>query len=607
VCSPVRIIAVLRDLSLKLKLPLVLSTALAVVILVLSAAAYREVHRAQLGAASERLLRVSQQWATLAQASMTAREEEVRQLALSTEAPRLIAAPDDPALRRSAEEVLERAVESDVVVTVEIIAPDGSLLVAAGDTALRPASARPAPRADGPVGPLVVWNGQLMYSVASVLTPEVDDPGTIVLWRAVQPIAVSAQLGDLIGEDLRVLYGTPGKGWTELTGIAEEPALDFAAAEVATGELVRYARAPKAVAAEGVTNQVASLGGVYAVARDLTPAPWYVVVELPEVAVLAGARAFLLRLLVLTPLALLSVAVVGWMVGSRVAHSVKETAVAAGAVAAGEVGRRVQVRGTDEIGDLATAFNAMAQQIEDSQVELENANARLGRSNADLENFAYVASHDLREPLRMIRSYTELLSERYKGRLDEEADSYLHFAADGAARMDALISALLAYSRLDGDQGEPVEVDAEEALGGVLLTLSTLIAETDAEVTHDPLPASWVQPGQLTPVLQNLLANALKFHNEGRPRVHVSARSEGDFNVYSVQDNGIGIAPEYSTRIFDVFRRLHGVAEFGGTGIGLSICKKVIERNGGRIWVESTPGEGSTFYFTLPAVRTAGA
>jgi signal transduction histidine kinase len=223
----------------------------------------------------------------------------------------------------------------------------------------------------------------------------------------------------------------------------------------------------------------------------------------------------------------------------------------------------------------------------------------LERSNKELEQFAYVASHDLQEPLRMISSYTQLLGERYAGQLDEKAKKYMGYAVDGAVRMQRLINDLLAYSRV-GTRGNPIEsTDAHSVLGEAIRNLAAMIEENKAIITNEDLPVVRADAAQLVQVFQNLLANAIKFRGEVLPRVHVSVREEGHEWVFSVKDNGIGIDPQYADRVFVIFQRLHTRQEYPGTGIGLAICKRIVERHGGKIWYESEPGKGTTFFFTI--------
>jgi PAS domain S-box-containing protein len=227
--------------------------------------------------------------------------------------------------------------------------------------------------------------------------------------------------------------------------------------------------------------------------------------------------------------------------------------------------------------------------------------SELARSNAELEQFAYVASHDMQEPLRMVANYAQLLAKRYRGRLDADADEFIGYVVGGAARMHQLITDLLTYSRV-GTQGKPFgPVDCEALLARVLADLRLAVEQSGAVITHDPLPTVPGDASQLGQLLQNLLANAIKFCGSGPPRVHIHAEPEPSGWTFSVSDNGIGIAPEYGDRIFLIFQRLHTTAEYPGTGIGLAIAKKIVERHGGRIWIESGREAGATFCFTLPA------
>jgi PAS domain S-box-containing protein len=226
---------------------------------------------------------------------------------------------------------------------------------------------------------------------------------------------------------------------------------------------------------------------------------------------------------------------------------------------------------------------------------------KLARSNAELERFAYVASHDLQEPLRMVASFTQLLSKRYSGKLDETADRYIDFAVDGAKRMQQLIADLLAYSRVSNKEIEPRQTDSQALVVTAAENLQVAIEESGASVDWDPLPEVWADQTQFIQLLQNLLANAIKFRQkDAAPRIHVSAEDAGGEWRFSVQDNGIGIDPRHADRIFQIFQRLHTRADYPGTGIGLAVCQKVVERHGGKIWVESEPGAGSTFRFTIP-------
>jgi len=252
-------------------------------------------------------------------------------------------------------------------------------------------------------------------------------------------------------------------------------------------------------------------------------------------------------------------------------------------------------------GILVTAAIRNITERKRSEQHLVETVAELNRSNDELEQFAYVASHDLQEPLRMVASYTQLLAERYKGRLDSDADEFIAYAVDGSNRMQVLIQDLLAYSRA-GTNGKTLhKISSDHALKEALTNLRATIQESGAVVTHDLLPIITTDGTQLAQIFQNLVGNAVKYHGAAAPRVHVSAAKNGGNEwIFSVRDNGLGIDPQYFDRIFVLFQRLHGQTEFKGTGIGLAICKKMLERLGGRIWVESEPEKGSTFRFALP-------
>ncbi len=254
-----------------------------------------------------------------------------------------------------------------------------------------------------------------------------------------------------------------------------------------------------------------------------------------------------------------------------------------------------------EEGHFVSAAVRDATERKEVHDRLELYARQLQRSNLELQQFAYVASHDLQEPLRAIATFCDLLRRRYQGRLDEQADRWIEFAVDGARRMQSLIQDLLAYSRLESRARPFAPVDCEEVFRRAVTNLGTAIEEAGACVTSDPLPSVEGDWSQLVQLFQNLVGNAIKFRSSEPVRVHVSAELKDEGWLFSFRDNGIGLEPKYGERIFELFKRLHPADEYPGSGIGLAVCRKVVERHGGRIWVQSQPGQGSTFFFTIPA------
>jgi light-regulated signal transduction histidine kinase (bacteriophytochrome) len=261
----------------------------------------------------------------------------------------------------------------------------------------------------------------------------------------------------------------------------------------------------------------------------------------------------------------------------------------------------VQVaRRTDELREANAHLAVELDERRRTEQLLAHYTEDLKRSNTELEEFAYVASHDLQEPLRMVASFTQLLAKRYQGKLDQDADEFIGFAVDGATRMQQLIQDLLAYSRV-GTRGKPLApMDCNVILDLARINLFKAMEESRAEVTSGPLPTVQGDEVQLIQLFQNLIANALKFRGKAPPVIRISAQGDNGDWRFAVRDNGIGIAPAHQDRIFKIFQRLHRRSEYPGTGIGLAICKKIVERHGGRLWVESDEGRGATFFFTIP-------
>ena len=304
---------------------------------------------------------------------------------------------------------------------------------------------------------------------------------------------------------------------------------------------------------------------------------------------------------------LLTVVLLGLGLRATVIRPLRRLAGQVRQVADGDFSREVTVRGPREVTSLAADVNTMRERILHELAASQGANAvlraqaeELQRSNAELEQFAYVASHDLQEPLRKVASFSQLLQRRYAGQLDARADQYIEYAVDGAKRMQALINDLLAYSRVGRSAREPALVSSDAALTQARANLADQIEQTGATVETGHLPLVLAELPLLIAVFQNLLSNSLKFSGGKQPRVVVTVRRDEPFWVFSFSDNGIGIEPDYAERIFVIFQRLNERSAYAGTGIGLSLTRKIIEYFGGRIWLDQAYSEGARFLFTLP-------
>ena len=317
-----------------------------------------------------------------------------------------------------------------------------------------------------------------------------------------------------------------------------------------------------------------------------------------EVFLVAGVLLFLFNFMVGLPLARIAAYLQALKLNGEKPHPLA-------------ISRRLREADQDELEYVVESINLMTRKLSQAHQELEGkvrertaeleaATHLLQRSNRDLQDFAHIISHDLKEPLRMVSSYLQLLDRRYRGKLDQSADEFIGFAVDGAQRMAAMIDGLLEYSRVESKGAAFAEIDLEHVLADALNNLQVAVEESAAEITHGPLPTVAADAAQMERLLQNLLGNALKFRQEAPPKVRIEARRQNREWVVSVADDGIGIPPDKTENIFAMFQRLHTREEYPGTGIGLAVCKRIVERHGGRIWVESKPGEGAVFYFSLP-------
>jgi signal transduction histidine kinase len=314
------------------------------------------------------------------------------------------------------------------------------------------------------------------------------------------------------------------------------------------------------------------------------------------------------KVIVWTTILMMSILLINlYLLKRSVVNPLRRISEGAQIVGDGNLGYSVDTKRNDEVGQLAAAFNKMTRNLKKTHDSLEmeirerkHTEQELLRSNAELQQFAYVASHDLQEPLRNVANCVQILKEDYRNKLDADADQLIHYAVDSVVRMKALINDLLLFSRVGTRSQQFEETNCEEVLEETLTSMRSSIAKTGAVITHDPLPTISADGTQLLQVFQNLIANAMKFRRDEPPKVHISAVKNGSEWVFSIKDNGIGIDSRHFERILVIFQRLHNRTEYEGSGMGLAIVKKIVERHQGKVWVESEVGVGSTFYFSIP-------
>lgn len=304
-------------------------------------------------------------------------------------------------------------------------------------------------------------------------------------------------------------------------------------------------------------------------------------------------------MMAVTAATLAAVMLVAFFLSASISRPILELDTVTSRAAAGDMDQQIDLDLRDELGALARSFNTMLASLRQRTEALARSNADLERSNADLEEFGYAVSHDLKEPLRSVYGFLELLKRRAGAQLDEKAHGYIDRSLAGAERMRVLIDDLLAYARVSTGPRALRAVDLNQVAQDVLGALEQSVKESGARVEIEALPVVQGERAQLSALLQNLISNAIKFRRE-QPVIRISGREEARHWQVSVQDNGIGIEAAQFERVFQVFQRLHGKEEYPGTGIGLAVCKKIVERHGGRIWLESQPGVGTTFHFTIP-------
>ena len=586
----------LSGISIEYKLPLFISVLLLTVIVLSTVAAYRGVRTATFTAARVRLTGVADQLASMLRTQAGQVGAAVAKAAANDTLRRFLEAPtpknrlDALAAMRHMGPVVEQ------VIGVELWSTQHERLLVTGtqtgsvESGGQAEGVQWAAQVDtGLVGRLQLGDDSLIYPVSALIQGHGGPLGYVVEWRRAtsSPKSREATL-QLIGSGASLYVGNDrGDFWTDLLGQAPKPPVD-----------VRNAKGI-------LTYQRPQSGGVMAAARSLTPLPWVVLIEFPERVVGAPATAFI-RTLGFVELALVAFGLVAaWAMGRRIAAPLRDLTAASAAMAAGDYSRDVAVDRDDEVGRLATAFTTMAHRVHEAQTRLEDQvrerTAKLEERNEELEAFGYSISHDLRAPLRAMQGFSQALLEDCGDRLDAMGREYAERIVAGAKRMDELIRDLLAYSRVSRAELKLVRVPLTPVAQSALAELSGALRARHASVQVDePLPAVMGHPATLSQVLTNLLGNGLKFVPPDRtPALRVRAEPRDGLVRVWVEDNGIGIAPEHQVRIFRVFERLHSSDDYPGTGIGLAIVRKAVERMGGQVGVESNLGHGSRFWVEL--------
>lgn len=593
-----------RGLPIAVRLPLLIGIQLIVLVVIYAWAAYQQVQLAATTVAESRLGTVTTQLAGMLETSRDQFRTLVRTQATLPIVRRYLAHPDS-AGRVALESALRpTGADSLQVPLVQLLDANRQVLAAVSrpeswtgrlaDTALLSAAAAAE---SGSVGRFHAVGDTIAYAAAIALREGSAITGYLIQWRRLtEGQNTRGQIGALIGSNAQLIIGNPADGiWTDLVYRAPAPPVDVSGA---TGP-VRYERPGS--------------GGLLAMAVPVRETPWYVVIEFSQDAILAPARLFARRLALVGGVIILLGLVAAWMLSRTITRPLARLTGAAETIAAGDWGQPIRLARHDELGRLAGAFDIMVQQVRGSQERLEEGvrtrTAELQERNADLEAFAYSLAHDLRAPLRAMEGFSHALREDYGSQLDETGLHYTTVIAEAAATMGRMIHDLLAYSRLAREELPLGRLDMPPIVRQAAEQVAADVADRGAQVTIDAeLPDIVGHSSTLVQVFANLIANGVKFVPTGRtPTVHVRAERGGDSVRIWVEDNGIGILPEHRERIFGVFERLHRVEEFPGTGIGLAIVKKGVERMGGKVGVDSKPGEGSRFWVELPGAQVLNA
>lgn len=587
-----------RRLSIVAKLPLGIGLLLLLVLGGMTGLAWVDLRRSARALAAERLNRVTPDLAAGLAGSAVTRSGSLGALARDSVLTRFLAAGGDVGLRERVEEEIRDYADEDDAAVIELWDSAGRRVYSSYSgsytvepTVLAERSPGLGPGTSAAMGPLLREGDRALTVTVAVLRRGEALLGYITDRRPITatPEAVRATR-DLVGEGSRVLFGNVrGDVWTDLQGHAiERPPVDV----LAVDGVVEYQRADTPVIA-----RAAAIAGT----------PWLILIELGQGPVYGSATRFLRRGIILTLLLTAVGATVAYITSRRISLPLRGITDAAEALAAGEEMDPVPVTRSDEIGRLAASFNAMAEEVRRSHQLLEDRVARrtaeLQEANQELESFSYSVSHDLRAPLRAVDGFAAILVEDHGDELSADAQRYLVRIRTSAQQMGALIDDLLAFSRLGRQEIRRAPVDMRELARVVVEEVCRQEKRDVSEVHIGDLPPTSGERSMLKQVFVNLVQNALKYTRGKQPaHIVVDAVREGDEVVYFVKDDGVGFDMRYADKLFGVFQRLHPAEEFEGTGVGLAVVKRVVERHGGRIWAESAPGEGATFRFTVPPV-----
>lgn len=580
-------------LSIQQRLTLLICVLLLCVIAGFSCMSYLGVRKAALATGRERLSTLTVQLGSMFQQSVHTLTAATA-VAANQEAIKNYLQSGDTSLRAAALAVLEAQRKDTSFVEVELFNADRKGLLCSAKTGVQ-VSIRPATEmaaaGRGPdftaVGKIYTEGDSMYYPVVAAVTDNHKPIGWLVKWRQVHATPKTLeQLSQLIGTHATLYFGNDdGKLWTDMIKPVAAPPVD---------------RKSMLTTAEYTRNGEIVMGAL----RPVPNTHWLILIEFPLQTMLETANRFLYWLLVIGVVLVIAGMLAAWLMSRNITGPLNRLTAATSAIAAGDYTPLVQTGRNDELGKLARSFNSMTQQIRNAQQELEEKvrrrTAQLESVNRELEAFSYSVSHDLRAPLRIISGYSTLLKEDHGGKLDEDGRRMLGAVINNAKMMGQLIDDLIDFSRMERKEltNEPVNMQslAESSL-------QELLQNGQASRYHvqvDELPACRGDASMLKQVWLNLIGNAIKYSSKERqPDIKIGARDQGATNIYFVRDNGVGFDMQYAHKLFGVFQRLHRQDEFEGTGVGLALVKRIIDKHAGEIWVEAAPGEGATFYFRL--------